>query len=248
MSKVENHKVVSREEWLRERKTLLAKEKALTRQRDQLSTERRNLPWVKVDKQYVFNTPSGKKTLADLFDGNSQLIIQHFMFAPDWEAGCIGCSLMADHVDAANIHLMHHDVTYVAVARAPLGKLKAYWRRMGWSFCFASSLENDFNYDFNVSFTPDEMDQGQVYYNFEETAASIEELHGMSVFYRDENGDIFHTYSVYARGDEEVMGAYKLLDMTPKGRNETGPNYNLMDWVKRHDEYREINLPVECCH
>jgi predicted dithiol-disulfide oxidoreductase (DUF899 family) len=192
---------------------------------------------VKVEKEYVFDTPEGKKTLAELFDGRSQLIVQHFMFGPDWEAGCVGCSFGADHADAAYMHLKHHDVTFVAIARAPLAKLEAYRKRMGWRFKFVSSYGSDFNYDFNVSFSKDDLANGKVYYSYEMTETSMEELPGSSVFYKDEKGDIYHTYSNYARGGEVVLGAYMLLDMTPKGRNETGPHYNLMDWVRRHDEY-----------
>lgn len=230
---MENRKVVSRQEWTRARKALLAKEKELTHQRDALTAERHKLPWVKVEKEYVFDTPQGKKTLAQLFDGRSQLIVQHFMFAPDWDAGCVGCSFGADHIDGANQHLRHHDVTYVAVARAPLAKLEAYWRRMGWRFNFASSHGSDFNYDFHVSFKKADMDKGKVEYNYEMIDPGIEDLPGGSVFYRDAKGDVFHTYSAYGRGGEEVLGAYMILDIMPKGRDES----SAMDWVRRHDEY-----------
>lgn len=238
--------IVSREAWIEARTALLQEEKALTRQRDKLNALRRDLPWVRVGKTYEFETASGKKTLADLFEGRSQLIVQHFMFGPDWEAGCVGCSFTADHVDAAYRHLQHHDVTYIAIARAPVAKLQAYWRRMGWRFGFASSLNSDFNYDFNVSFTDKQIASGRVYYNFEMTETFMDELPGVSVFYRDIDDSIYHTYSVYGRGDETVLGAYMLLDMTPKGRNETGPNYNLLDWVRRHDEY-ESDIKDRCC-
>lgn len=244
---MQNNRVVSRDEWLAARKQLLAKEKELTRLRDELSVERRALPWVKVEKAYLFDTPEGKKTLADLFEGRSQLIVQHFMFAPDWGEGCVGCSFGADHVDAAYMHLKHHDVTYVAVARAPLAKLDAYWKRMGWRFSFASSYGSDFNYDFHVSFTKDDLAKGKIYYNYEPTDPFMEDLPGASVFYKDENGEVYHTYSSYARGGEEVLGAYMLLDITPKGRNETGPNRNLTDWVRRHDEYEDAESPASCC-
>ncbi len=230
---MENRKVVSRQEWTRARKALLAKEKELTHQRDALTAERHKLPWVKVEKEYVFDTPQGKKTLAQLFDGRSQLIVQHFMFAPDWDAGCVGCSFGADHIDGANQHLRHHDVTYVAVARAPLAKLAAYWRRMGWRFNFASSHGSDFNYDFHVSFKKADMDKGKVEYNYEMIDPGIEDLPGGSVFYKDAKGDVFHTYSAYGRGGEEVLGAYMILDIMPKGRDES----SAMDWVRRHDEY-----------
>jgi predicted dithiol-disulfide oxidoreductase (DUF899 family) len=232
---MEPHKIVSEEKWIAARKKLLAKEKELTRARDRLSAERRKLPWVKVEKGYVFDTTEGKRTLADLFEGRSQLIVQHFMFGPDWEEGCPGCSFEADHVDAAYQHVRHHDVTYVAVARAPLAKLEAYRKRMGWHFKLVSSAGSDFNYDYHVSFTKDELAKGKVYYNYATTDSEMEDLPGASVFYKDAAGDIYHTYSSYARGGEEVLGAYMLLDITPKGRNESGP----MDWVRRHDEYED---------
>ena len=231
------HSIVTQDEWLAARKALLAKEKELTHARDALNAARLELPWVKLEKQYVFDTPRGKKTLAELFEGRSQLIVQHFMFGPDWEQGCVGCSFAADHVDAAYQHLKHHDVTYVAVGRAPIEKLEAYRKRMGWRFNFASSYSSDFNHDFHVSFTKDELAKGKVYYNYEMTAEGFDELPGASVFYKDENGDVYHTYSSFGRGGEEVLGAYMLLDATPKGRNESGP----MDWVRRHDEYEEAS-------
>ena len=231
------HRTVSRDEWLAARKALLAEEKELTRHRDQVNEARRALPWVKIEKDYLFDTAGGKRTLAELFGGRSQLIVQHFMFGPDWEEGCTGCSFGADHIDGAMQHLVHHDVTYVAVSRAPLAKLLAYRQRMGWKFPWVSSLGSDFNFDFNVSFTPEQRAQGKVLYNFEMIETQMDELPGCSVFYKDEGGNVFHTYSSYGRGNEEVIGAYMLLDMTPKGRNETGPNGNLMDWIKRHDRY-----------
>lgn len=233
-------KIVSREEWLEERRALLAEEKELTRRLDALNERRRTLPWVKVEKDYVFDTPSGKRTLAELFDGRSQLVTYHFMFAPEWEAGCLGCSFFADHFDGPNRHLVHHDVTLVAVSRAPLDKLEAYKRRMGWRFPWVSSGRSDFNYDFHASFTEAQLAAGKVFYNFEETdAGGMTDLPGISVFYKDEDGTVFHTYSAYARGDERGLGAYMFLDLTPKGRNETGPAYDLTDWVRRHDEYED---------
>ena len=238
-STIEQPRVVSREEWLEARKRHLVREKELTRLRDKLSAERRELPWVKVEKNYVFDTPTGKRTLADLFDGRSQLVVNHFMLGPGWEAGCVGCSFGADHLDAALVHLEHHDVTVVAVSRAPLTEIEAYKARMGWHFDWVSSHGSDFNYDYHVSFTEDDLAKGKIYYNYEMTEASIEELPGLSVFYKDEAGDIFHTYSSYARGGEELLGTYVVLDFTPKGRNETGPNHNLMDWVRRHEEYED---------
>jgi predicted dithiol-disulfide oxidoreductase (DUF899 family) len=236
-SNIEHPRVVSRDEWLTARKELLKKEKELTRQRDALSAKRRELPWVRVEKEYVFDTPRGKQTLADLFDGRSQLVVNHFMLGPGWKAGCVGCSFGADHIDGALVHLEHHDVTVVVVSHAPLHEIEAYKKRMGWRFKWVSSYGSDFNYDYHVSFTKDDIAKGEVYYNFEMTEASIEELPGLSVFYKDAAGDIFHTYSTYARGAEELLGTYMVLDLTPKGRNETGPNPNLMDWVRRHDEY-----------
>jgi len=231
------HEIVSREEWTAARKVHLMKEKELTRLRDKLSAERRALPWVKIDKTYVFNTPDGKRTLADLFEGRSQLIVQHFMFGPDWNAGCSGCSFSADHIEGALVHLEHRDVSFVRISRAPLAKLEAYRKRMGWRGRWASSFDSDFNYDFHVSFTPEQAAQGKVYYNYEVRDFQSEELSGLSVFYKNAKGDVFHTYSTFGRGDELVDTSYMLLDLTPLGRNETGPNYNLADWVRRHDEY-----------
>ena len=192
-----------------------------------------------MEKEYVFDTPKGKQTLAELFDGRSQLVVNHFMLGPGWKEGCVGCSFGADHIEGALVHLEHHDVTVVVVSRAPLHAIEAYKKRMGWRFKWVSSYDSDFNYDYHVSFTKDDVTKGRVYYNFEMTEALIEELPGLSVFYQDAAGDIFHTYSSYARGAEELLGTYMVLDLTPKGRNETGPNYNLMDWVRRHDEYSE---------
>jgi len=233
------HQVVSQKEWLTARESLLVKEKEFTRQRDRLSAARRELPWVKVEKRYVFDGPDGKQTLADLFAGRSQLVVNHFMLAPGWQEGCIGCSFGADHIDGALVHLEHHDVTVVAVSRAPLAEIEAYKRRMGWRFMWMSSYGSDFNYDFHVSFRPEDMANGRVFYNYGMSEASVEELPGLSVFTKDAAGDIFHTYSAYARGAEELLGTYMVLDLTPKGRDETGPNHNLMDWVRRHDEYED---------
>jgi predicted dithiol-disulfide oxidoreductase (DUF899 family) len=232
-----NGSIVSREDWVAARKQLLNKEKELSHLQEEVSRQRRELPWVKVEKDYVFETPQGKKTLADLFDGNSQLIVYHFMFGPGWKAGCLGCSFFSDHVDGANQHLAHHDVTFVAISRAPLPEIEAYKKRMGWRFNWVSSSGSDFNYDYHVSFKQDEIATGEVYYNYEMTKNSMEDLHGTSVFFKDDSGAVFHTYSAYARGDERGLGTYMFLDLTPKGRNENGPNYNLTDWVRRHDEY-----------
>jgi predicted dithiol-disulfide oxidoreductase (DUF899 family) len=234
-----NHRVVSREEWLVARKLLLHKEKELTRQRDDIHRQRRELPWVKVEKVYVFDGPNGQETLSDLFNGKSQLIIQHFMFGPEWEQGCVGCSFKSDHIDGARMHLEHHDVSFVSVSRAPIQKIEAYRQRMGWTFKWVSSYHNDFNFDYGVSFTPEDKARGTITYNYREEPYMSDELSGDSVFYKDEVGDIYHTYSTFGRGDELLVGAYNYLDMTPLGRNETGPNGNLMDWVKRHDQYEE---------
>lgn len=230
-----NHEVVSREDWLEARKALLAVEKEETKLRDKVRAERLALPWVKVDKAYSFDTPEGRKTLADLFDGRSQLMVYHFMFGPDWQAGCPGCSFVADHIDGMLPHLNHHDVTMVCVSRAPLDKIEAYKKRMGWKFPWYSSYGSDFNFDYQVSFTKEELAGEKVYYNYRETpsADAHDELPGMSAFFRDEAGDIYHTYSEYARGGEEILGTLMVLDRAPKGRNETGT----LSFVKRHDEY-----------
>jgi len=232
--------IVSREEWLAARKAHLKNEKALTRMRDLVAAERRTLPWVKIDKEYVFDTAAGKETLADLFGANSQLIIHHFMWRWDLDQGCASCSLEADHAEGAIVHLEHHDVSYVRVSRAPLDKIEAYRKRMGWKAKWVSSYGSDFNYDFHVSFTPEQLAQGKVNYNYD-MVEGFDELPGLSVFARTAGG-LFHTYSSYARGNEEVIGAFIYLDMTPQGRNEK----EIMDWVKRHDEY--AGAGPSCCH
>ena len=233
------HRVVSRAEWLIVRQELLQKEKELTRRRDELAEQRRTLPWVVVDKQYVFDTPNGERTLADLFAGRSQLVVKHFMLAPGQGEGCVGCSFEADHADAALVHLNNHDVSYVAVARAPLAEIAAFQRRMGWRFPWVSSHGSDFNFDFNVSFTKAQIASGRVFYNYREDPIPVEELSGHSVFCRDADGSIFHTYSAFGRGAEELIGTYMFLDMTPKGRNESGRG-NLTDWVRHHDRYDAV--------
>ena len=233
---MQHNRIVSRDEWLAARKQHLKKEKELTRLRDRLSAERRALPWVKVEKNYVFDAPEGKKTLADLFDGRSQLIVQHFMLGPGWEEGCVGCSFGADHVDGARLHFEHRDVTFVAVSRAPLPQLAAFKKRMGWRFPWVSSFGSDFNYDFNVSFTKDDEAKGKAFYNFELRDFESEEMSGISVFYKDGNGDIFHTYSTYARGDELLSSAYMYLDLVPKGRDEADLPYPSA-WWRHHDKY-----------
>ena len=230
------HRVVSQEEWLAARKQLLSKEKEFTRLRDRLSAERRELPWVRVDKQYVFDGPDGKETLADLFDGRSQLLVYHFMFGPGWEQGCPSCSFVSDHIDGANWHLPHRDVTLLAVSRAPLAEIEAFKQRMGWRFKWVSSYDNDFNHDFHVSFTPDEMARGEVYYNYTMTEFPSEEAPGLSAFYKDPSGAVFHTYSAYARGLDMLVGAYNYLDLAPKGRDEAELPWT-MAWVRHHDRY-----------
>jgi predicted dithiol-disulfide oxidoreductase (DUF899 family) len=239
------HSVVSREEWLAARKTHLKNEKALTRLRDLVAAERRALPWVKVEKQYVFDTAEGKRTLAQLFEGRSQLIVYHFMWRWDLGQGCASCSFFADHVDGANIHLANHDVTFVAISRGRLADLEAYRKRLGWRFKLVSSYGSDFNYDYHVSFTKDELAHGKIYYNYatiEDEKYLSDELPGFSVFYKDESGEVFHTYSSYARGGDLMLGAYNFLDLTPKGRNER----EIMDWVRRNDEYETGSAQTHC--
>jgi predicted dithiol-disulfide oxidoreductase (DUF899 family) len=234
---VTEHRVVSRQQWLAERRALLAKEKELTHLRDKLNDERRALPWVKIEKNYIFDTPTGEKSLADLFAERSQMLIYHFMMGPGWLAGCKSCSFLVDHVDGALPHLEHHDVTFTAVARAPLAEIEGYKKRMGWRFPWVSSANNDFNYDFHVSFTKEELASRKIFYNFAEMAIAADceysELPGLSAFYKDSSGQVFHTYSGYARGGEELLGTLMLLDRAPFGRNEK----QVMDFVRRHDEY-----------
>jgi predicted dithiol-disulfide oxidoreductase (DUF899 family) len=257
-STIAHPKVVSRAEWLAARRAHLAKEKELTRATDELHRQRRELPWMKVEREYVFDGPNGKETLSDLFGGNSQLIVNHFMFGPGWKEGCVGCSFGADHVDGMLVHLENHDVSYVSISRAPFAEIEAFKKRMGWHFKWVSSNGGDFNYDYNVSFNKE--DAAKVFYNFDMQDFVSEELSGLSVFYKDENGDIFHTYSCHARGDEKRLTTYMLLDMTPKGRNENGPRGDLSDWVRHHDKYgaggfvdstgryQEAKNSQKCCH
>jgi len=240
-----DHEIVSRKEWLAARKALLSLEKEETKLRDKVRAERLALPWVKVDKAYTFDTPEGRKSLADLFDGRSQLVVYHFMYGPDWEAGCPGCSFLADHIDGMLPHLNHHDVTMIAVSRAPLEKLMAYRRRMGWKFPWVSSHGSDFNFDYHVSFTKEELASGKVMYNYRETPSedAHDELPGLSAFFKDEDGTVYHTYSDYARGGEELLGTLMVLDRAPKGRNETGT----LSFVKRKDEYEDAPKTHSCC-
>jgi predicted dithiol-disulfide oxidoreductase (DUF899 family) len=230
----ENHKVVSEAEWLKARKKLLAKEKKFTRMLDALSLERRSLPWVKVAKKYVFDGPNGKETLADLFEGRSQLVIYHFMFAPNNEAGCPHCSLRADGFNGINVHLKHRDVTMIAVSRAPYEKLAAFKKRMGWSFKWVSSGNTDFNFDYHVAFTPDEMAKKEAFFNYAMQDPGPPDREGHSVFFKDSRGEVLHSYSCYARGNDMLNVHYHYLDMVPKGRDENGRGPY---WVHRHDEY-----------
>jgi predicted dithiol-disulfide oxidoreductase (DUF899 family) len=240
------HKIVSRKEWIAARKAHLAHEKEFTRARERLNEERRALPWVKVEKDYVFDGPNGKLTLAGLFEGRSQLVVQHFMFAPDWDAGCKSCSFWADGFERMIPHLAARDTTLVAVSRAPLEKLEAFKRRMGWTFDWFSSGMSNFNYDFAVSFTPEEVTAGKQRYNFGTTRFGGEEAPGISVFYRDEQGNIFHTYSCFARGLDMMNAAYHYLDLTPLGRHEEGLPYP-MDWVRLRDQYQPAPDRASCC-
>ena len=234
---IERPEAVSRVEWITARKELLVKEKQLTRQRDEVDRQRRALPWVKVEKNYSFDGPDGPRALADLFDGRSQLIVSHFMFGPGWKEGCVGCSFRSDHVDGALAHLEHHDVSFVTISRAPWAEIEAFRRRMGWRFRWLSSFGSDFNYDYRVSFTKEDLAKGRNDYNYGSSGFLCEEMSGLSVFFKDDAGQIFHTYSTFGRGDEMVDTAYMYLDLTPKGRNETGPRHNLTDWVRHHDRY-----------
>lgn len=230
------HEVVSHSEWIAARKALLDREKEFTRLRDELSRQRRALPWERVDKDYVFDGPDGATTLSDLFDERSQLIVYHFMYGPDWDTGCKSCSFLADHFDPAVVHLRQRDVSMVAVSRAPLKVLNAYKKRMGWGFLWVSSLNNDFNRDYHVSFTQEELERGDAYYNYRNGGFPSAEAPGASVFYKDGDGTLYHTYSVYARGLDMFITAYHYLDLVPKGRDEDGLSFT-MEWLRRHDEY-----------
>jgi len=233
---IRNHPVVSRKEWIAARTAFLKKEKEFTRLRDELSGQRRELPWVKVEKQYVFDGPGGNVTLAQLFEDRSQLVAYHFMFAPEWEQGCKHCSFWADHFDAMGVHLNHRDVTLVIVSRAPLARIEPFRNRMGWKFKWVSSGESDFNHDFNASFTAEENKTGTAFYNFAIVNAGSSDREGVSVFYKDENGAVYHTYSCYARGIDMLNGTYQFLDLVPKGRDEEGLK-SPQAWVRYHDRY-----------
>jgi predicted dithiol-disulfide oxidoreductase (DUF899 family) len=240
---IASHPVVSRDRWLAERRMLLAREKALTRLSDELARDRRALPWVRIEKRYVFDGPTGQCTLADLFEGRSQLVVQHFMLGPGWEEGCKSCSFMADHADGARPHLAQRDLTLAAVSRAPLAEIERFRHRMGWQFNWVSSHGSDFNHDFGVSFTPGQMATGKVDYNYAMQAFPAEEAPGISVFYKDDANAVFHTYSTYGRGVELMMGAYDFLDLAPKGRDEDGLAHT-MEWVRHHDRYPQQPAPL----
>ena len=236
MNNIEQPNIVSREEWLKARKEHLAQEKEFTRLRDRLSENRRELPWVRVDKDYQFHGPNGVETLADLFEGNSQLIVYHFMFDPEWEVGCKSCSFLADHYTPAIVHLKQRDITMVTVSSAPLEKLEAFKKRLGWNFKWLSSHGSDFNHDYHVTFTAEDKERGTIFYNFETREGFATETPGISVFYKDHEGAIYHTYSSYSRGLDMLISAYHLLDLTPKGRNEDELSYP-MEWVRHNDSY-----------
>jgi predicted dithiol-disulfide oxidoreductase (DUF899 family) len=238
-------RIVSQQEWLTARKTLLEKEKALMREADRLAAERRGLPCLKIEKSYSFETEQGHKTLAELFDGRGQLIVHHLMHGPDWKAACPGCSFQAEHIDGPARHLPHHNVTIVAVSRAPLAKIRAYKSRMGWRFEWVSSFGSDFNYDFHVSFTKEQIEQRRIDYNFGTITTDArylsEELPGLSVFAKEEGGNVLLTYSTYARGLDMLLGTHHYLDLTAEGRNET----EYPGWPRRHDEYPAGSRPKD---
>ncbi|MGH7131729.1 MAG: DUF899 domain-containing protein [Phycisphaerales bacterium] len=239
---VQSHKVVFREQWLKERIALMAEEKKLTHQRDAVAAKVRALPWVKVDKSYTFDSPTGKKSLADLFGSRSQLVIYHFMFDPTWSQGCMSCSFIADHYNNLVIHLAHRDISFVTISKAPTEKIEQFRKRMGWSFPWVSAAHTDFSHDFGVSFTDEELADPSSVYNFTDKPHSIRELPGLSVFYKDAKGDIYHTYSVYARGLEDFLTAYRYIDITPKGRDEAQTGG--MGWLRHHDRYDDANFVV----
>jgi len=241
------HAVVSKDRWLEARKALLLREKEFTRQRDELSRLRRELPWEKVDKQYVFDGPSGKETLAQLFDGRTQLVVYHFMLGPGWPQGCPSCSFLADHLDGSVIHLAQRDVTLLVASRAPLNEIEAFQKRMGWKFKWVSSNGTDFNFDYHVSFSKESRVDGRVDYNYGSSRFSGDEAPGLSVFSKDANGQVFHTYSTYGRGLDILLGAYNYLDLAPKGRDEDGLPFT-MSWVRHHDRYEDQPKAAACCH
>lgn len=231
-----DHKVVSSAEWVEVRKQFLKREKEFTRLRDELSAARRALPWERVEKDYVFHGPEGEESLAALFAGRSQLIVQHFMLGDGWQQGCRGCSFWADNHDGTDMHLAARDVTLVVVSSAPLAQIDAFKTRMGWRFKWVSSAGSDFNIDYHVSFTPEALAAGEVEYNYRLRTLSSSEMPGISVFYRDVEGKIFHTYSCYERGLDMMNATYHYLDLTPKGRDEAGLRQT-MEWLRLHDSY-----------
>lgn len=235
---MQNKNIVSRDEWLEARRKLLREEKKFTRLGDELSLKRRQLPWVKIDKEYSFEGPNGKQSLSDLFDDKSQLIVYHFMYGPDWDDGCPSCSFWADNFNGIDIHLKHRDANLVVISRASLAALESYKKRMGWTFNWFSSLGGDFNYDYQVSFTADELEKGEMFYNFDIGNFPADEAPGISVFYKSPEGEVFHSYSCYARGLDMLNGAYHYLDLLPKGRDEDGLDFT-MAWLRRHDQYDE---------
>ena len=236
MTSLKGHKIVSKEEWVEARKELLKKEKEFTTLRDQLSQYRRDLPWVAINKEYVFEGRNGKQTLSELFDGRSQLLVYHFMFDPSWEAGCPNCSFWADNFNGIIVHLNQRDVTMIAASRAPYSKIEAYQKRMGWDFKWVSSYDTDFNFDYHVSFTQEELDKKEAFYNYIAQDTQSPEKEGISVFFKDHAGRVFHTYSTYERGIDMLNVTYHYLDLVPKGRDEAGHAFAQF-WVRRHDEY-----------
>jgi predicted dithiol-disulfide oxidoreductase (DUF899 family) len=238
MRNLDNHRIVSKDEWLAARSALLKKEKEFTVLRDKLGQQQRDMPWVSVDKEYLFVGPNGKQTLSDLFDGRTQLIVYHFMYDPNWDAGCPSCSFWADNFNGIVVHLNQRDVTMIAVSRAPYSKIEEYKKRMGWNFKWVSSYDNDFNFDYHVSFTPKELSEKKAFYNYNLQDTHSPEREGVSVFYKDTADNVFHTYSAYARGIDVLNVAYHYLDLVPKGRDEDGHEFAQF-WVRRHDEYRK---------
>ena len=233
---IDGHRVVSHEEWLEARIAFLAREKEFTRLRDELSRQRRQLPWERVEKSYVFDGPDGEETLADLFEGRSQLVVYHFMYPPEWDEGCPHCSFWADNFDGIPVHLNHRDVTFVAISRAPLAKIEAFRARMGWEFKWVSAERTDFNYDYHASFRPEEMQSATAYFNYRRMDPGLPDREGASVFFRNAAGDLFHTYSCHGRGIDMLNGAYHFLDLVPRGRDEDGLEFT-QAWVRHHDRY-----------
>lgn len=245
-SSLDRPHLVTRNDWIAARKSLLAREKALTRLRDQIARERRELPWVRLEKDYAFDTLSGPRRLIELFQGRGQLLVQHFMFGPGWEEGCKSCSFMADHLDGMSAHLAQRDIALLAISRAPLAEIERFRQRMGWRFAWASSNGNDFNRDFHVSFAPEDRVGGEVHYNYHRTAFPADEAPGISIFVKNDASEVFHTYSTFGRGVEVMMGAYSLIDLTPKGRDEQNLPYT-MAWVRHHDRYEPEAPAAACC-